>query len=606
MDRSGGKSAAGRPSTSPAENDAIDILKYNLDNSHLEHDIKTGDKYPNHDGFIEIFENNDPVGRITVQVKKLPDRNIAEPKKQFEVSTLRYSDRIDDPFILIVVDIINEIGYWKEIPWRYVENEGIGAQKTRVIHFSNEFQIDGNSSDYIDKWKQITDLNHRRIKNYDRFKKLQEIANPAIGDQRSEFQNIHKFLDSLNSLFHNEFSVIREQMYPELWQAGYANIHFGEDVVRYGVFHIQQDENDAQIKDVSEDEAEDIFDSIGAEWEFGATVWNPIRDYPREWAYSTVGTYVRELIENRHLDHSENRLLAQEYVSAFLQDYSHVMGLSAGGSYSVDTVKQRYSEYMRYWLDEYTRDLDKDNYSQLTISLPSSSNISKPQQDHIDSRVRERIKAEESPPPRYRIRIDEYDSHLLEEFLNLLVESGIDVLSPPFSPPDLVLPENESGWIWDQYSRDAIIGNIELFYLNHTDSYNKLVEENFPEIAENLYETYPGTRVVTYDFEDKSDRGEPLLRIYHLDQIVGEEEVIIEDYHSEIISDLTDSDPGDSIQLYQSTCNIKNFCIESLTHHLLLNHHSLFEYVYDKLEDSLDDYIDSKKPSFSNHMHDIG
>jgi hypothetical protein len=60
------------PPSDEAEHDAIDILEYILDRRVKSH-IGSRDKTPNHDGYLELInENEEPIGRINVQVKNSP------------------------------------------------------------------------------------------------------------------------------------------------------------------------------------------------------------------------------------------------------------------------------------------------------------------------------------------------------------------------------------------------------------------------------------------------------------------------------------------------------------------------------------------------------
>lgn len=139
------------------ETDSVTILNYLLNTKRVKSQINIRDTYPNADGFLEIVNKEQkPIGRLTVQVKKLPDDHLDEPKKTFSVKTLNYAKKISEPFILIVVDIDNEVAYWKHLSASWVQRQNLDGQVQKTIHFSKNNVIDGSNEDYIDRWRAIT------------------------------------------------------------------------------------------------------------------------------------------------------------------------------------------------------------------------------------------------------------------------------------------------------------------------------------------------------------------------------------------------------------------------------------------------------------------
>lgn len=159
------------PSSDKAENNAVDTLNYILDERVKSH-IDTRDKVPNHDGYLELVDENEvPLGRINVQVKKLPDKNRDSPKKQMKTKHLSYCYVSNDPFVVILVDIDKDIAYWAPITEEWYEKENLHNQKSSVIKFPEQNQIRKNRGDYVNKWLQLITITEDSFIKLDKPKK---------------------------------------------------------------------------------------------------------------------------------------------------------------------------------------------------------------------------------------------------------------------------------------------------------------------------------------------------------------------------------------------------------------------------------------------------
>ena len=119
------------PKSDEAEHDAVGVLDYMLSSSVKSH-TESRDKDPNHDGWLELVDDDgSSAGRIVVQIKKLPEKHRDNPKKQMKTSDLAYCRACADPFFLIAVDIDEEVAYWEHISTKWFEDEKLDDQNTK-------------------------------------------------------------------------------------------------------------------------------------------------------------------------------------------------------------------------------------------------------------------------------------------------------------------------------------------------------------------------------------------------------------------------------------------------------------------------------------------
>jgi hypothetical protein len=92
--------------TDEQETLAVDIFKGIVDHKQVKLDVKERDKYPNIDGYIEIVdEKRLPIGKLEVQIRKLPEYHGATPKLQCPTSLFAYSRITNNPVLLVGVDV---------------------------------------------------------------------------------------------------------------------------------------------------------------------------------------------------------------------------------------------------------------------------------------------------------------------------------------------------------------------------------------------------------------------------------------------------------------------------------------------------------------------
>jgi hypothetical protein len=238
--------------TDGAENLAVNTFVTLLDSEEVKADIKTRDKFPNIDGYLELVDKTHrPIGKIETQVRKLPRANIQSPKINVETSFFSYCEESGLPVILVGVDTTDKRAHWLFIDKNFTcQLEIREGQKSKTIHFPKENIIDGENTEYIKAWKSVIESHKKKLKEYDKLKKsyniLAEKSNPALGLVKDEFKNIHLFLDELNKLLNNEFLIVKKRYYPDAWSIGIAYYEYQRNRVSYTVYPIPTNKNDVQ------------------------------------------------------------------------------------------------------------------------------------------------------------------------------------------------------------------------------------------------------------------------------------------------------------------------------------------------------------------------
>ena len=111
--------------------------------------INTQDKIPNHDGILELIdEEGVPIGEIKTQIKTLRPK-YKTPSYSVSYSLLAYvRDTAQIPFLLIAIDRRDKKAYWKYLSKEYCEkliNRRLEPKETTAIQFDLSNEISLNS-----------------------------------------------------------------------------------------------------------------------------------------------------------------------------------------------------------------------------------------------------------------------------------------------------------------------------------------------------------------------------------------------------------------------------------------------------------------------------
>lgn len=497
------KSAA-YPESDKDEHDAIDILDVILDSSVKSH-TDSRDKTPNHDGWLELVDEDDvPTGKITVQVKKLPDKNRTNPKKRVKTKTLAYCKACIEPFIVIAVDTTNNVAYWEHITPEWFEEENLNRQKTKTIHLDDESRIAAGETNYVSEWQSIIDDTRQRIEDYDEYVKLLEQSNPAIGEHRSKFAHIHQFLDRYHHLIDNDFRIIRKELYPGVWKFGYGDINYGRNNLRYTLYPIKWDENDAQIRDI--DGEWDVIHSLGGNIISEVNVANPISDAPQEYAYKAVGDKISNLFSDMKLDYSGCIFAATEYIYDFIQSFAPLLGLENKDRYSISEIRNGYYRHLQFWVSTVIERILKEHpRANVVVRLDSylRGEFSSKELQAL-SKAERMTKHADEDPPRYHVSMQDFDQELVERFIDVLVESDQESITKPYPGKDR---ENfEQGEFLARYTDKGIFENIRAYNEHYHREYRRLLKNNFPTLYDELSKNWTDFLVVVPDRDHLRDR----------------------------------------------------------------------------------------------------
>lgn len=582
--------------------------------------IAKEDKRPNIDGEIVLVnEKRAPLCKVEVQIKKLPDKNTKNPRISCPISLFEYAKITLQPLIFITVDISNNVAYWIQIDdllYEKIIKKIKKHQKKTTLSFPLENKITKSETIYIDQWSKICQNQINKLKRYDnlvhQYAILKEHSNPILGVSKNEFGEIHFFLDELNQIIDEKFSIIKKTYFPNSWKIGIAYFEYSNSNLVYSLYPIPINKNDVQIKEIDDHlktrlMAEHL-DITGHYRE------NPIKLHPKQYVIEVCKSRILRILKNRLLDH-KNEFLAREYTIAFVDEFNIQMGIEIKNRYSIDELNYAFFQYLPTWINEaliyhkgangqskysFTnfvfRNFYYDPNSILNITMPDSRII-------IDKQVRDKLKNHTSIP-NIMMGNEKYPFGIFYELFTFMKSLGVKEIRRVYSPKDYErLIKNRSGWIWDTYSSEQLKYNLSVFFENLNQVYLCLIEQNFPEIKTELKIFGQANRIVVlFTVHERYDMNHsPTIEIYYLvDKSINS--IVFEVYNREEVPEIPTFAYWAKNYENGFLINGKRYSLISLSQRTLdfiFDDTPMLDYCYELLETNLKRYFENIKDDSS-------
>jgi len=595
------------PDTSPAEISAVKILEAILDHTLVKPDIKILDKVPNYDGSIELTEpDQTPIGKLDVQVRKLPDEYSDDPKYQCGIEFLSFCENNILPTLLICVDIDKNVAYWQLIEKILLKSLNLKeGQQTKCINLPKDNIIKRGDNRYYLQWKQIVVDHYKQVSTLreesemykQAYERLADNSEATLGLEDERFGEIHSFLDCLNGELDNAFRIVKEIFFPGSWKLGLAFMRYKKSDISYYLYPIPLIKNDVQIKQIGKE-------SISKLKEF-QNLWsinyanNPVSERPLEYAYENIYRKLQDIIRHKGFPFN-HPILTREVVFYFTDELITILGIKRSDKYKISDLRYGIDEYFPVWCDEILKN-DKPGVSKkervvnLGTVLPQMSPSEIKSTDII---VCNRLVRKEGGTKKFYIGEDFCFFNLFTEALNYLEKNNIHTVDRIFIPRNYDrVKGGKNAFIWSFWSRDEVKQNIRRLFSEFVEVYDSFISLCFPKIKDDLCYFNMFDRVVicvskvkeSYDNAMES----PLIDYYYLKNIKRREQII--DIYFECDKEMPDVKAigfgqvlaigEDNYKVYQKSWERLDFIFRGLP---------MTEFIYKVLEDRLKSYFNER------------
>jgi len=459
--------------------------------------ISKMDKIPNYDGYLELVDDSQaPIGKVEVQVKKLSDRFVEDPRCQCDIGFIRYCEMSVTPVLLILVDTVNKIGYWalpnKEMTDRANIKENA---KTIVIRTPRQNSITKEDTRYIDEWRKIIEDSQRRIHSFpqiqqdleratQRIGELSSMNDYSAGEVNSEFITVHRYLDELNSQLDDNFSQIKRILYPSCWKIGLAYNEYSNTRITYILHSIPTDRNDVQIKKITA-KNEAVLRDEGISF-VGHYRENPIQDRPEVYARERILRDLKAVFKKRLLP-IRCRTLANEMIIAFIERFEECLGLGHLDEYSLSDVRVAMRSLLPMWIDEALRTYGKDDDSRPVIKLDNMlSWIPSSKANSIREKALARMKSGEPPSRSFFIVSDRFPMQVIFDSVDWLISQGMKTVPRVYEHHEVGEISADSHIITPEFIVGQSMRNAEILFSALPVSCDAIIAHSFPNLRERV------------------------------------------------------------------------------------------------------------------------
>ena len=435
------------------------------------------------------------MGRVKVQVKTLSEGAAKSLNYAFKDDKfLSYCEEDIEPVptIFVGVDSKNGIAYWLHIDHAYVSS--LGGKKTIALS-RNQF-IKTGSTEFIDAWADILDGYARKFKQVEEvekvFKTLNGITTPSSELPEESLANIHIFLDSLNSLMEEETPPVKGVYFPGIWKIGLAYSKYTDSELEYVLYPIPYTRNDIQVKKLDKGLFDQIRKGIPGSILIGHSRENPIEDDPKVYAKKVVGDQLERVLDLKLLNHTGSKVLATEFICAFIDKFQEQLGLENSGHYPVERIAKGFNVYVPIWVEETTLLLLTENKLFRARSESGDSRLwnlssleglmNSSQRSLVREKVNGRMKRGEISTGSYPLHEDEeLPIRIFEELLRFIMRGKAAKIDKMYRGTATSI-----GIADGQLSMVDIKHNLTLYFRGLKKSYETLTQNNFPALRGKL------------------------------------------------------------------------------------------------------------------------
>lgn len=472
---------------------AISTLYKILSDHDIDAKLAAGDTTPNYDGMIDLDE-----GKIEVQVKYKLFNDGKPIKYSIKDHLLSHCENCSLPFIFILVDPVKNTAYWEYISRdKSIELYGkIKPSKHSISHrFSETNIIRHDQTEFIESWRSFCKVQRFKLHNYDNKveelkkteeelkdkKKLLKKFNPAIGESRQIFSEIHRFLDIYNGLLDREFFAYKTTNHENTWKIGLAYIKYERDSAQFILYSINHQKNDVQIKRISNEEIEPIANDIISYNGFDDN--NPIRNNPIEYSYQLINDDLIKIFNMKDLYFIDGHI-ADEYLMRFIQKFTVLLGIEPNQEkIMLEDFERRFNEYIPLWLDQAIKMLKIETYNtpnRIPIVFEhfikrheiSQKNIKK-----ITQVANKQFEKGEYSPKTYPLGSAHSSIDYIRYIIQFCKDIGKKEINGVYTLTNKPLKSKPK----------AILQNVKLIFQHLPETYSRFVQQYFPLLAKDLW-----------------------------------------------------------------------------------------------------------------------
>jgi hypothetical protein len=489
--------------TDAAEQDAVNTFKGLIDTRYVKDDIRTRDKVPNVDGIIELVDEHQvPYGKFDVQIRKLP---AGHTKYSCPASLVAYSLVSTLPLILVCVDPTMQRAYWRQISPAMPEYRD--GQQSFSIQFSDSADTIDATGTYLQKWSEAVYDYRERISKYPELRS--EVANRVTleGIAPPELALLQRYVDAINSALDNDFPVVKEVLYPDVWKLGLGLFSISDKLVHCQLYKIPLGEAAPLVCRLDRSallsktpNSRSIHDSVFKRSQL---------EEPESLARHHALNDLRRVVEQKALP-VHGVLASTDILFAFVDAYHRCLGvLPDQDELFVKALDNALNHYMLGVCAAFARIVLRSSSAQVSLDLDWVM-------DYLATHTLDPIPPSETPI-RLSLRAGRLSPRSASEALRYVLVHNVESIVRPLARRTINITPADN-WIWSGYTPHDEIHNAKFILDNSVKEYAEFVAGNKLRLPGSVY-LRPDVSVI-YEYTPRhlvTAHEGPELREYHVE-----------------------------------------------------------------------------------------
>lgn len=293
--------------------------------------LSSNDKTPNIDGYIELLDDTQRTcGKIAVQVKTVNVRDQGKKLFPCPTSLFGYAYNTTDIVFLFAVDHANKWLLCKHISSELIKlHSDKSSQETITVHFSDDEVITpSNVEKFLTHLKRLCNYKSQLFFNSESIleenkllkSKIMELNPNPTSLSSSDIKEIQTFYECYNSLLDNEFFVVKEAIFRNVWKRGIAVSEYTDSSLEYSLFNIKEGELMNPIVQIPKINFFASTDGFKYDFAQHSGASNPIKENPQKLALALIKGHVDKFLKRKEIIPA-NITFLKEYAFDYLSEY---------------------------------------------------------------------------------------------------------------------------------------------------------------------------------------------------------------------------------------------------------------------------------------------
>lgn len=351
-------------------------------------------------------------------------------------------------------------------------------------------QVDATNL-YIAKWREFISNYQESIAKYPFLKEKVENEFGLAKVSKNDVIFFQQLVDAVNNLLDTDFIAFKRALFPGTWKLGIGIVEVSSSSISYLLYRIPYGKNPTILS------------------KFDGSLFDLLGNVPNSFIAKTISAdqmqnaaiegsklvldFVVEAVKQRSLT-VRGKLLAQELIFQFIDEFWFCLGLDKDDAYSLPDVSRALNRYLPFWYSK-----AQQHVGFQVTSFESFATLFKPEeQERIHLEI-EKALSEQAPIPPVRLYSARFSFKAIFESLEYLRAAGVEQIRRLYIPRSK--NSKRGNFIWSGYDTEGLKYNVDLILKESVEEYREFVSANNIALRRSDYLSDEKSFIFAFDYQ---------------------------------------------------------------------------------------------------------